>query len=110
MSALSIVLRPILVVVKTNDMLSDYQRYRFYEILPGFSIWFTLIAGVLLSFFYPLVIIYAIIIFDVYWVLRVVYFSFYLILSWTRFRGAVRTDWMGKLRQEFPTWEEKINV
>ena len=59
-------------------MLSDYQRYRLYEILPGLSIWVTLVAGILCSFLFPLGVIYAIIIFDVYWVLRVVYFSFYL--------------------------------
>ncbi|HLD61270.1 MAG TPA: glycosyltransferase family 2 protein [Patescibacteria group bacterium] len=91
-------------------MLTDYQRYRMYEVLPGLSIWLTILIGIALSFFKPLAMIYVILIFDVYWVLRVVYFSFYLILSWRRFRGAVRTDWMGKLRQEFPTWEEKINV
>ncbi len=46
--------------------------------------------------------IYAILIFDVYWVLRVVYFSFYLILSWTRFRRAVQTDWLAKAKADFP--------
>jgi len=91
-------------------MLSDYQRYRFYEILPGLSIWLTLIVGVLLSFFFPLVMIYAIIVFDVYWVLRVIYFSFYLVLSWTRFRKAVKTDWMTKLKTEFPQWLVRKNV
>lgn len=91
-------------------MLSDYQRYRFYEILPGLSIWLTLILGILFSFIFPLGVIYAIIIFDVYWVLRVVYFSFYLILSWLRFRRAVKIDWMEKLRKEFPNWEDKKNV
>lgn len=91
-------------------MLSDYQRYRFYEFLPGLSVWLTLLVGVLLSVFFPLVMIYAIIVFDVYWVLRVIYFSFYLILSWTRFRKAIKTDWMGKLKNEFPHWSNKKNV
>ncbi|MCX6780217.1 MAG: glycosyltransferase family 2 protein [Candidatus Magasanikbacteria bacterium] len=91
-------------------MLSDYQRYRFYEILPGLSIWLTLILGILCSFLFPLGVIYAIIIFDVYWVLRVVYFSFYLILSWTRFRKAIKIDWLTKLKAEFPQWEEKKNA
>jgi len=91
-------------------MLSDYQRYRFYEILPGLSIWSTLILGIFLSFFYPLAMIYAIIIFDVYWVLRVVYFSFYLVLSWHRFHQAIKLNWFGKLINEFPNWEEKKNV
>lgn len=91
-------------------MLTDYHRYRLYEILPGFSIWFTILMGVFLSFFKPLWMIYLVIIFDVYWVLRVLYFAFYLVLSWTRFRRAVKIDWMGLLEAEYPRWREKKNV
>lgn len=91
-------------------MLSDYTRYRIYEILPGLSIWLTLILGVLLSFFKPLWAIYLIIIFDVYWVLRVLYFSFYLVLSWSRFRRSIKTDWLNLLQQDFPDWRAKKNV
>lgn len=91
-------------------MISDYQRYRIYEMLPGISIWGALLGGVLLAFIYPLAMIYFIIIFDVYWVLRVVYYSFYLILSWNRFRLALKIDWFSKLTNEIPNWEEKKNV
>lgn len=91
-------------------MLSNYARYRLYEILPGLSIWLTLIVGVGLSFVWPLWMIYFIIVFDVYWVLRVIYFSFYLIFSWRRFRRAVKVDWFKKLTEEFPNWREKKNV
>ena len=54
--------------------------------------------------------IYFILIFDVYWVLRVVYFSFYLFLSWRRFRKAVRVEWFENLTREFPLWEKRKNV
>lgn len=54
--------------------------------------------------------IYFIIVFDVYWVLRVLYFAFYVILSWRRFHNALRTNWMQRVKTEFPKWEEKINV
>ncbi|MBI5221847.1 MAG: glycosyltransferase family 2 protein, partial [Candidatus Magasanikbacteria bacterium] len=91
-------------------MLSDYQRYRLYEILPGLSIWLTLVLGILFSFIFPLGVIYAIIIFDVYWVLRTAYFSFYLIVSWLRFRRAIKIDWIVRLKKEFPNWEQKKNV
>lgn len=86
-------------------MLSDYHRYRLYEILPGLSIWLTLILGIFLSFIRPLWMIYFILVFDVYWVLRVIYFSFYVVLSWRRFRSATKNDWMSLLRKEFPKWE-----
>lgn len=91
-------------------MLSDYQRYRLYEILPGLSIWLTLIIAVILSFARPLAMIYIIIVFDVYWVLRVAYFSLYIIISWSRFRAAAKINWFDQLRQEFPAWEKKINA
>ncbi len=58
----------------------------------------------------PLWMIYAILVFDIYWVLRVIYFSFYLILSWRRFRQAVRVDWFARLNQELPDWQKKFNV
>ena len=91
-------------------MLSDYHKYRLYEILPALSIWLTLVLAVGLSFGKPLWMIYFIIIFDVYWVLRVVYFSFYLILSWVRFRHAINIDWLARLKSEFPDWEMKKNA
>lgn len=90
--------------------ISDYHKYRFFEILPGLSIWLTLVLTILFSFIRPLWMIYFIIVFDLYWVLRVVYFSFYLILSWRRFRRAIRIDWMARLKNEFTDWENKKNV
>ena len=79
-------------------MITPYHKYRLYEILPGLSIWLTLVICFVLSFARPLWMIYIIIIFDVYWVLRVAYFSFYTILSWNRFRLAIKEDWFKKLR------------
>jgi len=91
-------------------MLSNYLRYRWYEILPGLSIWLTLILCVLFSFFRPLWMIYFIIVFDVYWVLRVIYFAWYAIVSWNRFRRARKINWFAALKKDWPQWEEKINV
>ena len=91
-------------------MLSDYQRYRLFEILPGLSIWLTLLLSILLSFIRPLWMIYFIILFDIYWVLKVVNFSFYLILGWWRFRIARKIDWVAKMKDEAPRWQEKHHV
>ena len=91
-------------------MLSDYKRYRIYEILPGLSIWGTLIAGVILSFTKPLWMVYFIILFDIYWVLKVVHFVFYLIVAWIRFSEARKTDWLDKLNHEVENWQEKKHV
>ncbi|MCF6276744.1 MAG: hypothetical protein L3J07_02750 [Candidatus Magasanikbacteria bacterium] len=91
-------------------MLSDYQRYRMYEILPGLSIWLTLILGVTLSFTKPLWMVYFIILFDIYWVLKVAHFVFYLTVAWARFRAARKIDWLDKLNHEVENWREKKHV
>jgi len=57
-------------------MLSDYQKYRLYEILPGASIWLVLILSMVLTFVRPLWMIYFIILFDIYCVLKVINFVF----------------------------------
>lgn len=91
-------------------MITDYQRYRFYEILPGLSIWLTLIICIVLSFIKPLWMIYVILIFDMYWTLKVVSFSFYLLVAWSRFHEVRRIDWKQKLFTEVPQWNTKRHV
>jgi hypothetical protein len=91
-------------------MLSDYQRYRWYEIVPGLTIWLTLIGSVFLSFWKPLIMTYVVIIFSVYWVLRVGYFALYIIISWFRFHKAVKEAWFEKLKDKFPEWRNKAQV
>ena len=90
--------------------LSDHTIYRIYEILPGAAIWLTLILAVVLSFFKPLLMVYFIILFDIYWVLRVLYFVFYLIVSWRRFRIASKQDWQNKLETEIKDYKKRVNV
>ena len=91
-------------------MLSDYQRYRWYEIIPGLTIWLTLVGSLILTFWQPLVMMYVVIVFSIYWVLRVVYFSLYVVISWLRFRRAIKISWFQKLQTDFPRWHEKIQV
>jgi len=71
-----------------------------YEILPGLSIWLSLVIMLVLSFVKPLWMIFFIIIFDVYWVLKVVNFVFYLLLSWYRSGKVRKTDWRDKLKHD----------
>ncbi len=87
-------------------MISDYTKYRIYEIFPGALVWVFLIAGVFLSFVKPLWVIYFIIIFDIYWVHRVIYFAVFLTTSVLKYKRALRTDWFGKLQKEKSEWEE----
>lgn len=91
-------------------MLTGYQKYRLYEILPGLLIWVTLVTAVFLSFVRPLWMIYFVIVFDVYWVLKVLNFSFYLTVAWRRFHVARNTDWKKILVDHQKNWHDKKHV
>ena len=91
-------------------MLTDYQKYRFYEILPGLSIWLTLVLGIVFSIWKPLWMIYFIIVFDVYWVLKVANFVFYLLVAWWRFHKIRKVDWKDALRHEIPDYLTKHHL
>ena len=91
-------------------MLSDYQKYRLYEILPGASIWLVLILSMVLTFVRPLWMIYFIILFDIYWVLKVINFVFYLIIAWFRFHKTKKIDWKEKISRELTNWQSKKHL
>ena len=92
-------------------MLSDYQKYRLFEILPGLSVWLTLVICIFLAIFKPLWMIYFIIVFDIYWVLKVTNYSFYLLVAWYRFRQAKKVNWKKKLKLAISESEDfKNNV
>lgn len=91
-------------------MLSNYHKYRLFEMLPGISVWVTLIGAAVLSFTHPLAMIYFVIIFDIYWLTKVIYFSFYLVLSWMRFRKVSQMDWKQVLFCEVKNWENMHHV
>ena len=73
--------------------LSPQTERRLYEILPGALIWLTLITATILSIVRPLWMILFIILFDLYWLFRVFYFTPFSLISWHRFRRALRRDW-----------------
>lgn len=77
--------------------MNNYTRYRIYETLPGLLVWAVLLSGFVLSFVRPLWVIYFVILFDLYWVFRVVYFVFYLLLSWRSYEMTNKVSWMEKL-------------
>ncbi|MFA6536932.1 MAG: glycosyltransferase family 2 protein [Patescibacteria group bacterium] len=77
--------------------------YKFYEKIPGSLIWLTLILSVVLSFIWPIWVIFFIIAFDFYWLLRVLYFIFYASMSYFKYKETVKTNWLPKV-QELSDW------
>jgi hypothetical protein len=70
---------------------------RFWEMVPGVLVWSTLSAAIGLSFVAPAFVIIFIIVFDLFWLLRVVYFVIHLMSAYREYRQTIRTDWEAKL-------------
>ena len=94
---------------------------RLYEILPGALVWATIVASVLFSFIRPLWVIYFVIVFDLYWVFRVVYYMPFLVISWIRYQKETKIDWQAKVITQpayqrirhlvfLPTYKEEVGV
>jgi len=82
---------------------------RFYEILPGFLVWFVFIFLFILSFIKPLSVIYIIIIYDIFWFFRIiVYMQVTIICSWFRYKKVIKVNWTEKLEKEFSEKKKDI--
>ena len=102
---------------------TEKKIQRFFEILPGFTSWSIIIGMIFLSFYKPLFAAIMIIAFDLYWLMRLLYMTLFLVLSYTRLSMEKTTDWMERVRgidnineyQEFletkeirGRWKEKV--
>lgn len=90
--------------------LSEAHQYRLLEMLPGFLVWVTFAIAIILSVLRPLWAIYFIIIFDLYWLVRISYLLIYLLISWTTYRKTIRIDWFEKLKKEKPAYHEYLHL
>jgi hypothetical protein len=80
------------------------RRIAIYKLIPGALLWSTLAGSLVLSYVYPLGIIYFIFVFDVYWLLRIVYFLPFVLVAWSRYRKALRRNWQ-KDAEALPDYE-----
>lgn len=82
---------------------------RFYEILPGFVVWSVFISLFVLSFIKPLLVIYIIIIYDIFWFFRIiVYMQVTIIYSWFKYKKVIKVNWTEKLEKEFSEKKKDI--
>ena len=86
------------------------KEARPYEIIPGALVWVSFIIAIVLSIWKPLWAIYVIIIFDLYWLFRVVYFVIFVTYSWNRYRRSIRISWFEKLKKEKSGWEDIVHL
>lgn len=74
-----------------------YGQLRFWEMFPGLLVWGTFLSAFVLSFIEPLWVIIFIIVFDLLWLYRVIYFNIFIILAWMKYRKAINIDWQKEL-------------
>lgn len=71
---------------------------RFLEILPAALSWSLLLSLFFLCFFVPVAGVVAIILFDLYWLFRLIYFTIFLVLSYALLEAERSVQWRDRLR------------
>lgn len=80
-------------------------KERIAEVLPGALVWGVLLLLGVLSWQAPAAVAMFIVLYDLYWFVRIVYLFFHLQHSFWELRRNVKVDWMRKLREEIKGWE-----
>jgi len=75
-----------------------YGQLRFWEMFPGVLVWGAFTLSLLLSFVKPLWVIIFIIVFDLLWLFRVIYFNIFVMLAWRTYQKTLRVDWQQKMQ------------
>lgn len=91
------------------EQVGQYGQNRFWEILPGAITWSLLAFAFLSSFFAPVVAVVFIIIFDLFWTLRVLYFIIHVVASYVYYRRTAKQDWMQHV-QRIDGWEDVVHL
>lgn len=92
-----------------TQQFGQYGKHRFWEILPGALVWSTFILAIVSSIFAPAIAIIFIIIFDLYWTLRVLYFIIHILAAYSAYKKTQRIDWYSETKT-IPNWESLYHV
>lgn len=87
----------------------QYGQYRSLEIIPGALAWAVILGAIALSWFAPVAGIIFIIVFDLYWMLRVYYFVIHVIAAYRSYRKTLAVDWYREV-QALPAWERVYHL
>ena len=83
---------------------------RTLEIIPGTLTWITLIGMIVLSFALPIWIAVFIIMFDIYWIFRTIYITYYSIVAYRRFQNGKKVDWWERCQNIIHPLEYEKNL
>jgi len=83
---------------KENLKPAQARLQRFLEILPGACSWSVLLGLIFLSIFFPFGAAILIVAFYLSWIMRVLYSTFFLVLSYLQLSIESNTDWMRRIQ------------
>jgi len=88
-------------ITKASDLESSRDRalFRFFETVPALFSWGTLVLAFVLSWLAPVVAALFIIVFDLFWLLRISFLSFHQMASFSQMKKNLKTNWIEKLEQ-----------
>jgi hypothetical protein len=91
---------------KAPDLKDKKERiiYRSFEILPGLLSLGTILLAILCSKFWPIFFAIFVVIFDIFWLIRILYLSLHQLSSFFKMRKNLKTNWLEKLKEK-EGWE-----
>jgi len=76
----------------------EKRLQRILEMIPGLSSWSILLGMILLSFVKPIVAAVIIIAFNFFWLLRLLYMTAFLVISYIRLKSEDKTVWLNRVK------------
>jgi len=82
--------------------MSNWKYRRLFEILPGAIVWAIIIVPIFLSFLAPKVLAVCMIFFISFWLVKVFFMSYRLIIGFIHYKSDMRIDWKRQLEMTAP--------
>ncbi|MDO8240749.1 MAG: glycosyltransferase family 2 protein [Candidatus Moranbacteria bacterium] len=74
----------------------ERKKQRFFEIIPGAMTWSTFFLMIVGSMYFPAVAAIAIIVFDIYFILKIIFITYYSVEAHFKMREGKKIDWWGR--------------
>jgi len=81
-----------------TDNSHDYHKQRSLEVIPAILTWTTLIGMIVFSYFTPVAVALFIIAFDIYWIHRTIFISYYSVKAYLRLKNDQKIDWLARCK------------
>ncbi|MDD2697074.1 MAG: hypothetical protein PHE52_02880, partial [Candidatus Pacebacteria bacterium] len=94
-------------ISRTKDLDNPKERfiYRIFEFIPALVSWGTLFLAVIFSWLAPVWVAVFIIVFDIFWLLRIFYLSFHQSASYRLMKENLKIDWLERVKK-LENWEK----